>query len=119
MVKRTGPTNPELKKLIESLRKKFVETKRPIWKSLAEKLEKPRRQKIVVNLWKINKYVNDDEIAVIPGKVLSEGELTKKIKIAAWKFSKKALEKIEKYNCQALDLYKLMEENPKKIRIIC
>ncbi|MEM5811633.1 MAG: 50S ribosomal protein L18e [Candidatus Aenigmatarchaeota archaeon] len=119
MVKRTGPTNPSLKKLLIELEKTYRKTKRPIWKDLLEKLSKPRRKRIEVNLFKIDKYVNENEIAVVPGKVLSVGELTKPLTIAAWKFSKKAREKIEKNNGKAIDMYELIKLNPKNIRIIC
>lgn len=119
MVKPTGPTNPTLKKLIMELEKKYRKTKRPIWRDLAEKLKRPRRKRVEVNLFKINKYVKENEIAVVPGKVLSVGELTKPLTIAAWKFSKKAIEKIQKSQGKAISIYELMELNPKNLRIIC
>jgi large subunit ribosomal protein L18e len=113
MVKRTGPTNPYLKELIEKLRKKWLEAKAPIWKTIAEKLEKPSRQRIEVNLSKIERYANENEVIVVPGKVLGMGDLTKKVTVAAWAFSKTAKEKIEKAGGKVLSIEELMRNNPK------
>jgi len=119
MVKRTGPTNPTLKKLLIKLEIAYRKSKRPIWKDLYEKLSKPRRKSIEVNLFKIDKYVKENEIAVVPGKVLSVGNLSKPLTIAAWKFSKNALNKIEKVNGKAITIEQLIEMNPRNLRIIC
>jgi len=50
MVKRTGPTNPMLKKLIEELKKKSLEENVKIWKRVAEILERPTRRRAEINL---------------------------------------------------------------------
>ena len=113
MVKRTGPTNPYLRKLIENIRQKYIELKAPIWRSVIEKLEKPRRQKVVVNLSKIERYAKDGETVLVPGKVLSSGNLTKKVRVAAWQFSKQAEEKIRKSGGEVISIEELIEENPK------
>ena len=121
MVKRTGPTNPIVQELIRELRKASIENNVRIWRAVAEKLEKPRRQKVAVNLSKINRYVKNGEIALVPGKVLSCGNIRAGITIAALKFSKKALEKIEKAGAKAISIKDLMKTNPKgsNVRIIC
>jgi large subunit ribosomal protein L18e len=113
MAKRTGPTNPYLRNLIKLLREKSVELNAPIWKSIAKKLEKPTRQRVEVNLYHIDKYVKDGETIIVPGKVLSSGELTKKVKIVAWQFSDKAKEKIEKSGSKTMTIEELIKENPK------
>ena len=71
------------------------------------------------NIYKINKTTRDGETAIVPGKVLSEGELTKKITVAAWQFSEKAKEKINKVG-KAVSIKELIKKNPKgsKVRII-
>ena len=119
MVKRTGPTNPILKELVQELRILSYKEKAPLWKRLADDLEKPSRQRRSANIWKINKYTSDKEIALVPGKVLSEGELTKKMTIAAFQFSKEAMNKINKKG-KAITIKELIKENPKgkNVRII-
>ena len=109
MVKRTGPTNPMLKDLIARLRKE----KAKIWKDVAEKLNKPTRKRVEVNLSRINRYAKEGETVLVPGVVLSAGDLNKRLTIAAWRFSKKAREKIENSGGRAISIEELMKENPK------
>ncbi|MBI2148416.1 50S ribosomal protein L18e [Candidatus Woesearchaeota archaeon] len=119
MAKRTGPTSLVLKKLIADLKSLSTKEKVKLWRRLAEDLSKSTRQRRKVNLYKIEKYTRDGEIAVVPGKVLSEGEINKKLTVAAFKFSDKAREKINKTG-KAISIQQLMKENPKgkKVRIL-
>ena len=119
MVKRTGPQTTELKKLIISLNKLASNEKVNLWKRIAFDLSKATRSRREVNLYKINKTIKDHEIALVPGKVLSLGNLDKKITVAAYRFSKEAKDKINKIG-KAITIFELMKENPKgkKVRII-
>ena len=120
MAQKIRKTNPLLIELIHELKKNAQEKNAPIWKDIAKRLEKPSRNWAEVNLNRINKYIQDKEIALIPGKVLSTGELTKKISIAAWAFSEKARDKIVKSGGKCLTIEELMKQNPdgKNIRIL-
>ena len=120
MPRQIKKTNPILISLIQDLKKKSFENDAPIWKDVALRLEKPSRNWSEVNLDKIDKYINDKETALIPGKVLSSGNLTKKVSIAAWDFSDKSLEKIKKAGGKALTIQDLIKNNPKgkDIRIL-
>lgn len=113
MAKRTGPTNPYLKQLIENLRKKSLELDALIWKTVAEKLEKPRRQRIEVNLSGIERNTKNGDTVIVPGIVLSSGNLSKPVSIAAWKFSPASIGKIKKAKGKILTIEGLMKENPK------
>jgi len=119
MAKRTGPTNLYLKNLILELKRLSSQKNIKLWKRIAKDLSKSTRQRREVNIYKINKYCRDNEIAIVPGKVLSMGELDKKLTIAAWNFSSKAKEKINKKG-KAISIQELMKTNPegKKVRII-
>jgi large subunit ribosomal protein L18e len=113
-------TNPALIMLIEGLKKTAYENNAPIWKDIAERLEKPLRNWPEVNLNRISLYIHEKETALIPGKVLSTGKLTKKVSIAAWSFSDAALEKIKKAGGKTLTIEELVKHNPKgkDIRIL-
>jgi large subunit ribosomal protein L18e len=113
MVKRTGPTNPYLRKLIEDLKSKSIELNAPIWRTVAEKLEKPRRQRVAVNLSRIDRYTEKNEVVIVPGVVLGSGRISKPVSIAAWRFSKQAEEKIEKAKGECLSIQQLARKNPK------
>ncbi len=119
MVKRTGPTTLELNNLIQDLKDLSRKEHVKIWHRIANDLSKPTRQRREVNLYKLNKYVKDNETAVVPGKVLSIGDLNKKIVVAAYQFSSSAREKINKTG-KAISINQLIKENPKgnKVRII-
>ena len=120
MSKRTGPTNPVLLGLIMELKKRSNEQNANIWKRVATDLEKPTRQRRVVNLSSISRYTKEDEIIVVPGKILGAGNLEHKLTISAFQFSSGAKEKIEKAGAKIVTLLELSKENPngKKIRII-
>jgi large subunit ribosomal protein L18e len=83
------------------------------WILVAEALSFPRRKRVEMNLTEINKKSKEGETILIPGKVLSQGEIEKKIKIAALNFSEKAKEKIIKAGGSPLSILELIEKNPK------
>ena len=120
MAKRTGPTNPILISLIMELKKRSKDQNASVWKRIAIDLEKPTRQRRVVNLSSISRYTKENEIVVIPGKVLGAGDLGHKLTISAFQFSNGAKEKIERTGARIIPLLDLSKENPsgKGIRII-
>lgn len=113
-------SNPILKKLIQDLKKLSNEKDITLWKDIAIRLEKPLRNWPEVNLDRISRFTNEKETALIPGKVLSDGDLTKKVSVAAWSFSQKAEEKIKKAGGKTMTIEELMKSNPdgKNIRIM-
>jgi large subunit ribosomal protein L18e len=111
--------NEKLKELISSLKKQSLEQKTGVWKKVALELERPTRQQRVVNLSKIDKYTNDNDVIVVPGKLLSGGELSKKITIIAYNYSQKTLDKVHgKATIISLDEALKKYPNAKGIKII-
>jgi large subunit ribosomal protein L18e len=90
------------------------------WMQVAEAISRPRRKRTEMNLGEINKNSKDGEIILVPGKVLSQGEFERKIKIAALNFSESAKEKIIKAGATFLSILELLGENPeiKKVKIL-
>ncbi len=86
---------------------------------IAKYLAMPRKIRQPVNLDKINNLCSAGDAVIVPGKVLSSGELDKKIKIIAWEFSEKALEKI-KNKGEAVLLTDEIKKNPelKNLKLI-
>ncbi len=118
MVKPTGPTNYELVQLLEVLKTKAQNNN--FWRRVAEDLQKPSRQRREVNLYKINEQARKGEIILVPGKVLSLGELDKSVVVAAVNFSSQAREKILQAKGKTLSITELLQQNPeaKKVRIM-
>ncbi len=113
MAKPTGPTNAELNSLITELRK----TKKDFFDDVADKLEMPRRKKSEVNVGALDSGAKKDEVIVVPSKVLGDGEITKPLKVYAWKFSAEAEQKITKAGGKCMPLKEILKskENVKMV----
>ncbi len=105
--------NPELIKIINELKLKARENDARIWRDIAERLEGPRNNYAEVNLSRLERYANDGEVIVVPGKVLGSGILNKKVTVASLSISKKAEEKIKDVGGRVLGILDLVNENPK------
>jgi large subunit ribosomal protein L18e len=119
-VRKTKTTNPQLIDTISFLRKQSRENSTGIWRDIAERLAKPRRSNIAVNLSRLNRFSKKNETVVVAGKVLGTGEIGHPITIAAFSFSAKAREKIESARGKCVSFVDLMKKNPKgsNIRIV-
>ena len=104
-------TNPKMIQLVTFLRKQS-----PFWFKVSEYLVKPKRNAISVNIEKINKVAKPNSIVLIPGKVLSEGELTKSIVLSAFSFSESAKKKLSK--AKIVSIENLAKENKKGDNIL-
>jgi len=112
--------NSKLQTLIVELKKTSIEKDVKLWKRIASELEGSTAKRRAVNLSRIDKYSREDEIVIVPGKVLSMGNLSKKLTVAAYRFSGNALEKIKASGGKALNIEELLKKNPqgKNVRII-
>jgi large subunit ribosomal protein L18e len=104
-------TNPRLQSLIAELKAVSRDSGAGVWQDVADRLEKPRRTHAEVNLGRIERYAQEDETVVVPGKVLGSGVLQKNVTVAAVDFSKTARTKIEQVG-DAVALERIAERNP-------
>ena len=81
------------------------------WQEVASVLASPRRLREGINLSDIEKKAEGD-VVVVPGKVLSMGELNKKIKIVAMSFSSGAKEKLLKSKHEISTVLEEIKRNP-------
>lgn len=118
MVKKArGPTDPNVASLIRELRKASNAHSAPIWRSISKKLQKPRRQRSEVNISKINRYSEKNDLIVVPGKVLGTGELSHPVTVAAISISENAKEKINAAKGRTISIVDLIDENPRGSRV--
>ena len=101
------------RKLKRKTNKYLVETiilakKKKNWLEVANLLT----GKIAVNLDKIEKESKEGDTIVVPGKVLSMGKLSKKIRVAAINFSEAAKEKLKNAKCELVSLEEEIKKNP-------
>jgi large subunit ribosomal protein L18e len=117
-MKRTGPTNEYLKQAIVELREHGVKTKEKLWLRAAKDLSRSTRARRRVNLSRINRNTKKGDIVLVPGKVLSAGDLDHPVEIAAWQFSDAAKEKIKKAHGKVLSLKDVMKHKSRKVKLI-
>jgi large subunit ribosomal protein L18e len=108
--------NPLLKKEIEGLAKAGIE--KPVLKSVAKGLNRPRRKRFEVSLSRIDRFARQGDTIVVPGIVLSCGKITKSVSVAAARFSSGARKKIEKAGGKCLTIEQASKLEPSKIRIM-
>ncbi|HMB50879.1 50S ribosomal protein L18e [Natronoarchaeum rubrum] len=112
-------TNPRLNSLIAELKSVSRSRETDVWSDVADRLEKPRRTHAEVNLGRIERYAQEDELVVVPGKVLGSGALQKSVTVAAVDFSGTAETKIEQVG-ETKALEQAIEQNPdaSNVRVI-
>ena len=106
--------NPELVLTV------IASNKNASWRKIAGVLTDSRKKKLNFNLNEIDSLAEDGKIVVVPGKVLSQGEFTKKNKIVAFKFSEKAKEKLLSSKVQVSNIIEEIKSNPQgdKIQVL-
>ena len=99
-------TNP---KLVETI----IACKRnKNWIKIAEILSGSRKNRFNLNLEELNKKVESEKIIVIPGKILSQGDFDRKIKVVALNFSERAREKLKKSGSETSTILEEIKKNP-------
>ncbi len=116
-MKRTGKTNPRLTDLIRMLRSASHESEAQIWREIAKRLDTSSSNYAEVNIGKINRYAQEGEIILVPGKVLGSGLLEHSVRVAALNFSDSAREKIAQASGDCMTIEELVSANPKGSRV--
>ncbi len=98
-------TNPELFSTIK------VAAQNPAWAPIAKYLSGPTRLYSSINLTRIDSETKAGDTVLIIGKVLSTGELTKKVKIVALSASQHTLDKISKNKSEFVLLKDEIQKN--------
>ena len=106
-------SNPVLVELIGQLEKAGRENGAPLWRDIASRLEKPSRNWAQVNVSKLDAHIGDGEHAVIPGKLLGDGEVTKAFTVIAYSASASAKAKIAKAGGKVLSFPEGVKSYPK------
>lgn len=104
-MKKIKKTDSTLVSLIHRLRRE----KKPFWKRVADILARPRSRMIAINISRLNKLASDGSIVVVPGKVLGDGQINKKMTVAAFKFSESAERLITKSGGKTLSILDLVD----------
>lgn len=114
MVKSKTKISQQLKRktnthLVETL---ILAKKNSAWIEVASILSGPRRKRIDINLNDLNKFAKEGEKIIVPGKILSQGFINKKIEVIAFAFSERAEAKLKDAGCKSLNLLNEIKSNP-------
>lgn len=99
--------NPELLETI------LLAKKHEAWRKVADILAYPRRKAVRLNLDLIDKESKEGDTIIIPGKVLGEGNLSKKLAIVAFSLSEEARKKLKEAKCSIMSIKDEIKKNPK------
>jgi large subunit ribosomal protein L18e len=110
---RNVKTNEALVGLISDLKAQTRSTGAPLWRDVANRLEASRSNWAQPNLSRLSRYMPEDAVVLVPGKLLGSGGVQGSPVVAAFSMSAGARKKIEDAGGRVLSLRELMKENPK------
>ena len=96
--------------LVETIK---LAMKNKAWAVLAHKLSGPTRLHSAVNLSEIEEKAKSGDTIVIPGKILSSGDLTKKVRICALSISESANDKLKASKSEFVTIMEEIKKNTK------
>jgi large subunit ribosomal protein L18e len=105
-------TNALLGNSIWAFRGAFKKSRAPIWRSLEDELSAPRSSRIEVNVGRLANVTKNDELIIVPGKVLGSGAIGHKLTVCAFSISKTATKKILDSGGRIITLDDLIENHP-------
>ena len=85
----------------------------PEWSLIIKIISSSTKKQSAINLFEINAHTKEGDTVVIPGKVLSKGELTKKIRLCALGISEVAREKLKKTKTEYATILEEIKKNPR------
>lgn len=105
-------TNPGLVTLIGDLKAQTRSNGAPLWRDVALRLEKSRSNWAEPNLSRLSRHAAEEDLILVPGKLLGSGEVTGKHTVAAYSISTSARTKIEAAGGKVVSIRELMNDNP-------
>ena len=106
-------SNSTLVKTILELKEASRKNDAPLWRSIANRLEGSSKNWSNVNVSKLEYNINKNGKAIIPGKLMGTGIVTKKMTVAAYSFTDSAKEKIQSAGGKCLTYNEMITATPK------
>ncbi len=104
-------SNPKKKELVIMLEIASRKNNARIWDVLAEQVNQANRKRREMNLGRLNTLASDKTL-VTACKILSHGEVTNKIIVAAASYTPAAKKKIESKGGQLMTFEEIIKQNP-------
>jgi large subunit ribosomal protein L18e len=105
-------SNQIVRQMAKDLKKASTKNDAPIWSKLAEMALKPSSVRRTVNINKINNLTKDNDVVVVPGKVLGTGVISHKITLSSFTISNSAATKILESGGKILSFENMIEQFP-------
>ena len=99
-------------KTVSSLKHASKINNAPIWSKLAKISQKSSSAKKIVNIKKINEHSEENNVIVVPGKVLGMGNISHKITLCSFSISNAAAKKIIESGGQIIKFNELIDKHP-------
>lgn len=90
-----------------------LKTKSKVWHAVAQRLSASTRQYDSINLSRIEANTTAGDTVIILGKVLSAGQVTKKVRVCALGFSEGARDKLKKTKSETVSVLDEISKNSK------
>ncbi len=105
-------TNQLVLQMAKELKGASKKNNSPIWSKLAELALKPSSARRVVNVGHIEKFAKNNDVVVVPGKVLGTGNMSHKITLCSFSISNTGAKKILQSGGKILSFSELIKMNP-------
>ena len=105
-------TNQVVLQMAKELKGASKKNNAPIWLRLSELALKPSSARRTVNIGQIDKFVKDNDVIVVPGKVLGTGHLSHKIILCSFSISTNGAKKVLQSGGKILSFSELIQSHP-------
>jgi len=105
-------TNQLVIQMVRELKGASKKNNAPIWSRLAELALKPSSARRTINIGQINKFVKDNDVIVVPGKVLGTGNISHKITLCSFSMSTTGAKKVLQSGGKILSFSELIKSHP-------
>ena len=85
-------------------------TKKGIWRRVSEILSKPTRNRPEINIYRLNRLTKENDIVVVPGKILGAGTMDHPITISSLMISELALQKLTESKSNHMSIDQMMKK---------
>ena len=106
-------TNPHISALAKKLHQVSKKENAGIWDSVSRILLGPSQNWAEVNIGKLGRITNANDVVLVPGKVLSAGTISHPVSVYAFKASASAKKQILAAKGKLGTIEELVEKNPK------
>ncbi len=112
MKPKSTKTNPRVSSLAIALEKASKKEKAAIWKKVSGILDGPSQNWAEVNIGQLGRLTKDNEIVLVPGKLLASGVISHPVNVYAFSASEAAKKQISAAKGHFGKIEDLLSKNP-------